>query len=215
MDSRFSALLTGGGERVCPESYLALEDNTEWCWFAGLFRGHNQSKNLLMFIPLQALRPFAASFFAVFWSSPWQFPSTAFVLGNKEVLVRLGANSPWFPVNIHQEQSVSLYALTWVGRCVVTQAEAKKTLRGEPLRAGTVGSRSLMLKSSFTDVCLLKSTFSFLGGPCPKPSWLFTVTHLARESQNLQASLDRLSSRTSGHKNKYQSLSDFHHQSTF
>lgn len=59
------------------------------CWFAGLGRGPNQ--NLLVFTDLQALGPLAVSLLVVFWSSPWQFPSMAFVLGNKEVLVRLGA----------------------------------------------------------------------------------------------------------------------------
>lgn len=50
---------------------------------------------------------------------------------------------------------------------MVTQGKAKKTLRREPLRAGTVGSGSLMLKSNFIDVCLLKPTFAFLGGQLP------------------------------------------------
>lgn len=50
---------------------------------------------------------------------------------------------------------------------MVTQGKAKKTLRREPLRAGTVGSGSLMLKSSFIGVCLLKPTFAFLGGQLP------------------------------------------------
>lgn len=45
--------------------------------------------------------------------------------------------------------------------------KAKKTLRREPLRAGAVGSGSLMLKSNFIDVCSLKPTFAFLGGQLP------------------------------------------------
>lgn len=60
-----------------------------------VFRDYN--KNLLMFISPQALIPFVMSLFVVFWSS-----SVAFVPENKKVLMRLAANSPWFPMNIHQ-----------------------------------------------------------------------------------------------------------------
>lgn len=38
---------------------------------------------------------------------------------------------------------------------MVTQAKAKKTLRGQPLRAYIVGSWGLMVKSDFIDGCLL------------------------------------------------------------
>ena len=137
-----------------------------------------------MFISPQALIPFVMSLFVVFWSS-----SVAFVLENKKVLMRLAANSPWFPMNIHQHsQPASLCLdLRW-GVC-----QAKKTLRREPLRAGnqpTEPSRvlGLRLKSDSIDVCLFKSTFAFLTGPAPKSSWLFTIALLATENQNSQAS---------------------------
>lgn len=125
MDTRLPVLLQGVGERAPPESQL-LKATLNGCLFTGLFRGHH--KNLL-FISLQALRPMAMSLLVVFWSSPWQYPSMAFVLENKEVFVRLGANAPWCPVDSHQAVSEPPQAWTWGGRCVVTQAEAKQTLR--------------------------------------------------------------------------------------
>lgn len=157
-------VLQGVGERAPPESQL-LKATLNECWFTGLFRGHH--KNLL-FISLQALRPMAMSLLVVFWSSPWQYPSMAFVLENKEVFVRLGANAPWCPVDSHQAVSEPLQAWTWGGRCVVTQAEAKQTLRGEPLSARTVGSGDLILTSYFHWWLL-----AFLRGPAPNSSWLF------------------------------------------
>lgn len=62
MDCRFSALLPGGGEKASPEYSLALGDNTKWVWFAELCRGHNKN---LIFIPFQALKPFAVSLLVI------------------------------------------------------------------------------------------------------------------------------------------------------
>lgn len=59
MDSRFSVLLRGAGERAPP--VLADGSNTEWV--------EATMKNLLLFIPLQAVRPVAMSLLVVFWSS--------------------------------------------------------------------------------------------------------------------------------------------------
>lgn len=137
-------------------------------WFAGLFRGHN--KNLLMFIPPQALGSLVVSLLVILWPLFFLTVFMAFVPENKKILGRLGASPPWFLVK--NDFTGDLFR-SWPEMGGVWQEYPKK---------GTIENSywwvlDLMRKSNFTHVCLVKTTFVFLRHLAPKSSRLFTIIH--------------------------------------
>lgn len=124
-------------------------------------------KNLLLFTLLQALRPVAMSLLVVFWSySPWLYPSVAFVLENNEVLVRLGANALWFPVNSQPAVSEPLQAFLEMGDVWEPRQKQRRPYEGNHWELILVGLGAWWLLVFHRD-------------PAPDSSWLFfTITHL-------------------------------------